>query len=43
MSKEKSPYCPFCYNGTIIYLKKHNVFICNRCFKQVKINGWGEK
>jgi len=31
------PYCPYCYNGTIVYLKKHKIFVCNACKKQVEM------
>ncbi len=37
MNKEKHPYCPYCYNGEVVYLKKHKVFICNVCKKQVEV------
>ena len=37
MNELKAAFCPYCYNGSIVYLKKHKVFICNRCFKQVEM------
>lgn len=33
----KEPYCPNCLNGKIVYLKNHNIFICNRCKRQARI------
>jgi len=33
----KNPYCPYCYEGVIVYLKEHKVFICNVCKREVKI------
>ena len=33
----KPPFCPYCSDGVIVWLEDHNVFICNRCGREVKI------
>jgi len=35
---KKHAFCPYCYDGEIVYLKLHNVFVCNYCHKEVCIN-----
>lgn len=36
------PYCPYCYNGTIIF-SQSNEFFCNICTKNVKIKGYSKE
>ena len=31
----KSPQCPYCFDGEIIFSKDNEVFICNRCRRKV--------
>lgn len=33
----KQPQCPYCYEGVIVYLKLHDIYICPVCKREVEI------